>query len=77
MYPALFDYAGIAIQVLALDGTIRQANPACRDIFAYAPEEMVNRNIAQFVAGTDAEPRSFFKVQLVDNIEPVAAFYFE
>ena len=54
MYPALFDYAGIAIQVLAADGTITQANPACRDIFGYAPEEMVHRNIAQFVAGTDA-----------------------
>ena len=53
-FQAFFDYAGIAIQVLTVDGLITHANPACRDIFGYTPDEMVGRNIASFLAG-DAE----------------------
>ena len=30
-----------------------------------------------FVTGTDAIPEYFFEIDLIDNIEPVAAFYFE
>ena len=52
-FQAFFDYAGIAIQVLTVDGLITHANPACRDIFGYTPDEMVGRNIASFLAGDD------------------------
>jgi diguanylate cyclase (GGDEF)-like protein/PAS domain S-box-containing protein len=52
-FQAFFDYAGIAIQVLSVDGTILQANPACRDVLGYAPEEMVGQPIARFVSGDD------------------------
>ncbi len=53
-FQAFFDYAGIAIQVLARDGTILQANPACRDMLGYAPDEMVGQSIARFLAADDA-----------------------
>ena len=53
-FQAFFDYAGIAIQVLTIDGVITQANPACREMFGYAPEEMVGQSIARFLAGADA-----------------------
>ena len=53
-FQAFFDYAGIAIQVLTIDGIITQANPACRDMFGYTPDEMVDRSIATFLAGDDA-----------------------
>ena len=52
-FQTFFDYAGIAIQVLTVDGLITHANPACRDIFGYTPDEMVGRNIASFLAGDD------------------------
>ena len=53
-FQAFFDYAGIAIQLLTIDGMITQANPACREMFGYAPDEMVGQNIARFLAGEDA-----------------------
>lgn len=53
-FQAFFDYAGIAIQVLAADGTILQANPACRDMLGYTPDEMVGAPIERFLVGDDA-----------------------
>jgi diguanylate cyclase (GGDEF)-like protein/PAS domain S-box-containing protein len=53
-FQAFFDYAGIAIQVLTVDGTITQANPACRDMLGYAPEEMEGQPIDRFLAADDA-----------------------
>ncbi len=52
-FQAFFDYAGIAIQVLAADGLITQANPACRDVLGYTPDEMVGQPIMRFLAGDD------------------------
>lgn len=52
-FQAFFDYAGIAIQVLAADGTILQANPACREMLGYAPDEMVGQTIGRFLAADD------------------------
>ncbi len=52
-FQAFFDYAGIAIQVLTADGLITQANPACRDVLGYTPDEMVGQPIMRFLAGDD------------------------
>ncbi len=53
-FQAFFDYAGIAIQVLTVDGMIQQANPACRDMLGYTAEEMVGRPLSDFVGADDA-----------------------
>jgi diguanylate cyclase (GGDEF)-like protein/PAS domain S-box-containing protein len=53
-FQAFFDYAGIAIQMLAADGTILQANPACRDMLGYTPDEMVGAPIERFLVAEDA-----------------------
>ena len=52
-FQAFFDYAGIAVQVLSADGMIVQANPACRDILGYTPDEMVGQPIERFLVADD------------------------
>ena len=42
---AFFDHAGIAIQLLALDGTILDANAACRDMFGQPTEALVGTSV--------------------------------
>ncbi len=42
-FRAFFEFAGIAIHVLALDGSILEANPASKDLLGYEPHELIGR----------------------------------
>ncbi|MFN8574276.1 MAG: EAL domain-containing protein [Gemmatimonadaceae bacterium] len=53
-FQAFFDHAGIAIQVLSVDGVILEANPACRDMFGYDPDELLGHSITRLIqAGSE------------------------
>jgi diguanylate cyclase (GGDEF)-like protein/PAS domain S-box-containing protein len=52
---AFFDHAGIAIQLLALDGTILEANSACRDMFGHHAETLLGTRVLD-LACPDAVP---------------------
>jgi diguanylate cyclase (GGDEF)-like protein/PAS domain S-box-containing protein len=52
-FRAFFDYAGIAIQLLTVDGTITEVNPACRELFGYDDSELLGRDIARLLVDVD------------------------
>jgi diguanylate cyclase (GGDEF)-like protein/PAS domain S-box-containing protein len=52
-FRAFFDHAGIAIQLLTLDGTIVEANAACRDMFGHHPEALLGASIHTLLAADD------------------------
>jgi diguanylate cyclase (GGDEF)-like protein/PAS domain S-box-containing protein len=42
-FRSFFDYAGITIHVMGLDGTILEANPASQQLLGYTPQELIGR----------------------------------
>ncbi|MCC6929838.1 MAG: EAL domain-containing protein [Gemmatimonadaceae bacterium] len=52
-FQAFFDHAGIAVQLLTIDGRIERANPACRSILGFAPDEMVGTSLQRFLHPDD------------------------
>ncbi len=52
-FQAFFEHAGIAVQLLTIDGHIERANPACRDILGFAPDELVGKSLQRFVHPDD------------------------
>jgi diguanylate cyclase (GGDEF)-like protein/PAS domain S-box-containing protein len=54
-FSAFFDHAGIAVQLLTLDGTITEANPACRDMLGYAADELIGRSISGLIESQDLD----------------------
>ncbi|HEY0928456.1 MAG TPA: EAL domain-containing protein [Gemmatimonas sp.] len=54
-FSAFFDHAGIAVQLLTLDGTITEANPACREILGYGAEELTGHPITALLDHTDTD----------------------
>lgn len=52
-FQAFFDHAGIAIQVLSVDGVILEANPACRDMFGYDSDELLGHSVGRLLHPDD------------------------
>jgi len=52
-FQAFFDHAGIAVTLLTIDGRVERANPACRDILGFAPDEIVGKSLQRFVHPDD------------------------
>jgi len=52
-FRAFFDHAGIAIQLLTLEGVITEANAACRELFGYDDAELLGRDIAGLLVEVD------------------------
>ncbi|MFN8579726.1 MAG: PAS domain S-box protein [Gemmatimonadaceae bacterium] len=48
-FQAFFDHAGIAIQVLSIDGIVLEANPACRDILGYDIDDLLGHSIGRLL----------------------------
>jgi diguanylate cyclase (GGDEF)-like protein/PAS domain S-box-containing protein len=54
-FRAFFEYAGLAIHVLSLEGLIIDANPASRDLLGYEPHELVGRSATSLSPEEDVE----------------------
>lgn len=60
-FQAFFNHAGIAVQLLTIDGTITRANPACREMLGYAPDELIGESMTRLLCldGDPAIPDAF------------------
>ena len=54
-FRAFFEYAGLTIHVLSLEGLILDANPASRDLLGYEPHELVGRSATSLSPEEDVE----------------------